>query len=783
MSETLLAVLLVTSSAKGSSLVYRWPPHPLTQPRLARPLPRHDTTCIHADNPWRAAHASQPSNPCDAYVPEEDDYRWHRPNTDRSRALSFSHGRSHPASRRASPSKDMKDSLVIEGTHELHIPEEHDELLGYSSEFLASILCPHSAMCHQKFELVVDELAFIGHPVCAEHDGAWRFRPEKSKSASRGRGSRKGPAQSPHAEDDGTTPDTTVKDLPTSSGTWLQTFHLVMVLDLPDPSSSASGNIAKYFDTIYEQIVFAMTAVMYQEQVLHNFVETECDKLGALKDDYIKQGKAFSTYLDDALKASSIAAAMKTLYESIKDGCIAQLTIHEFPLELQLPPHLDALLHNEDPLENDYADREGDDEDEYGAAAWGPEMSFAWRLPALAPWKSLLRLDDEAEPELYLKLRGPQLSTEDREVAEQLLKFLDMASVTLNLADMASLLDWDLESQVFPTVRWLVHHRRAKIVDVVHPGLKTVFTTPQKLPAPLADLSAEFSRAFSHPSIPPLPKLLSQISTNSNNHFYGAVVGNRDMVPAYHDVVLWLLKRDLLVPLHLRVRIVATSALKEKVRVKRELARARRQHIRRRSLSEHAARRAPPPPDAAPRTRDRSAGSAHAGSDAPDSSPVDYWMSMSPKSARRQARQMSPPPARAHRRDRSLSMLYGRADAGATVPKVAGAEEEDVSLFDDDLLEVASLGTDDGGAQPWDHARPSMIADPARASALERQWLAAMSEGKDPHLARRFEHINQYFDGKCSADEILYKADISRRHLREVLHHYDEHLQTFLHPA
>ena len=92
------------------------------------------------------------------------------------------------------------------------------------------------------------------------------------------------------ADDDGTTPDTTVKDLPTSSGTWLQTFHLVMVLDLPDPSSSASGNIAKYFDTIYEQIVFAMTAVMYQEQVLHNFVETECDTLGALKDDYIKQG-------------------------------------------------------------------------------------------------------------------------------------------------------------------------------------------------------------------------------------------------------------------------------------------------------------------------------------------------------------------------------------------------------------------------------------------------------------------------------------------------------------
>lgn len=49
---------------------------------------------------------------------------------------------------------------------------------------------------------------------------------------------------------------------------------------------------------------------------------------------------------------------------------------------------------------------------------------------------------------------------------------------------MANLLDWDLESQVYPIVRWLVLHRRAKVVDVVHPGLKTAFTLPPKFGAP-----------------------------------------------------------------------------------------------------------------------------------------------------------------------------------------------------------------------------------------------------------------------------------------------------------
>ena len=193
----------------------------------------------------------------------------------------------------------------------------------------------------------------------------------------------------------------------------------------------------------------------------------------------------------------------------------------------------------------------------------------------------------------------------------------------------------------------------------------------------------------------------------------------------YHDVVVWLLKRDLLVALHLRVRVVATATLKEKVRVRRELARARREGIRRRSMSvgRRGARR--------PSESRNSEG-------APDSSPVDYWMSMSPKSARRQARHMSPPPPAGKRRERSLSVLYGLKEID--VEKAKGEYEyEDEDVFLDEDQEVASLDTDEARAQAWDEARPSTIADPARATALEREWLAAMSDGKDASIARRFE--------------------------------------------
>jgi nitrogen permease regulator 3-like protein len=300
MAETLLALFLVTSSAKGSSLVYRWPPSPESQPRLARPRPK-DTIqpSVLADNPWKAANQfdGDPSTILtDHTLPDDDDdYIWPR-SAERDRSKSFSHPASHPSSGRASPTQDIVDNS-FDGSDNGARKNHYDDLLGYSAEFLAGLLCPKRSLCHQKFELIVDNLVFIGHPVCSEKDGVWRFKTEKSKTRSRGRGSRQSSASqrqdesvpSPSKPDeDGHSSST---DFTPSASSWLQIFHFVLVLDLPDPSSSASGNVSKYFDIIYENIAFTVTAVLFQEQVLSNFVETECDLLGSLRDDYVAKGK------------------------------------------------------------------------------------------------------------------------------------------------------------------------------------------------------------------------------------------------------------------------------------------------------------------------------------------------------------------------------------------------------------------------------------------------------------------------------------------------------------
>ena len=268
--------------------MFRWPENPVASPRLARARPEEPDFLSRLDNPWKASHPEQAVE--GAKAPERDygrdpDYcwLWERPIAIRDRSLSFTRS-SHLSPGRGSPIRDR-----VYNPNNVTVPDEYDHLLGYSVDFLSSLLCPQRSMCHQKFELVVDDLAFIGHPVCAELDGVWRFKPEKFKPSSRGRETRVR-TESASPKDTSTSPEIPPFD-PPSQSTWLHTFHFVLVLDLPDPSSSASGNLSKYFNILYDQIAFTLAAVLYQEQILSNFVQKECDVLIALKESCISKGK------------------------------------------------------------------------------------------------------------------------------------------------------------------------------------------------------------------------------------------------------------------------------------------------------------------------------------------------------------------------------------------------------------------------------------------------------------------------------------------------------------
>lgn len=184
------------------------------------------------------------------------------------------------------------------------------------------------------------------------------------------------------------------------------------------------------------------------------------------------------------------------------------------------------------------------------------------------------------------------------------------------------------------------------------------------------------------------------LSKQTDNHFFASVVKSKEFIPIYHDVVLWMLKRDMLVPLHLRIRIVATRELKSRVKV------ARRHVI---------------------------SGKLQNSKSIVDETQVTTKFS-------------SKPMAFLHNNGLKFASHFRRSSLG-------GPGWSDTSdLNKDKADESHGSGSDNSKADEedsgWgtseDQLSSSIIYDPAKATPMQRFWLAAMSDGKPPDIAKRF---------------------------------------------
>lgn len=344
-SADLVAVLLITDSSKGANLVFRWPPRPHVPVRLARPRPpAYLQNYTLTDAAYRASFTSdaeQLKKVVEAHPFDEDTsgapemkYRWqqHWHGTGDLDSLDYTHTTHEtlPKPGRNSPPPSDEESKESNKDTNKSALGLFEDLIGYQAGFLAELLSPKPALCHQKFELSIDELAFVGHPVHAKEDGSWGFselydRPVTAdvENDLRGRTQDRPPPRARfHFADDGEDGDT--EDYPTgppvsiaralprtlypkpgspisltspsmrranvprapapSLTSLLKSFHLVLVLDRPDPSSVASTDLDRYIDAYYRQFAFKFTAAMLYEQGRAGFVAQESDTLVRLRE-------------------------------------------------------------------------------------------------------------------------------------------------------------------------------------------------------------------------------------------------------------------------------------------------------------------------------------------------------------------------------------------------------------------------------------------------------------------------------------------------------------------
>lgn len=203
-------------------------------------------------------------------------------------------------------------------------PAEYKYFLGLDLVELAKVLTPQEDLCQQQFELVIDDLCFLGHPLRPVGQGlTWKFVDEDTEKSApevtRGRtnaprvalstGSTLGvqgitsatnAASEQAIEEPATpTPSRPRLSLSTSSSdpTPINFFHLVIVIDQPDTTVKDKAlRPTRKLDALYRQLIFKVTAALLKAQVEENWVAIQNHELVGMRETFLKKRELMSLF-------------------------------------------------------------------------------------------------------------------------------------------------------------------------------------------------------------------------------------------------------------------------------------------------------------------------------------------------------------------------------------------------------------------------------------------------------------------------------------------------------
>lgn len=612
LASPLLAVLLVTSSSRGSTLSFRYPRRPMLEKRYSK------VRYLVAANEQEGVSGGAELD-AEGLVEDEMAEEYDAGSTlseDLEDSLSSGSNSSEEgetggdiddessetdgvtSSRRDDPevassaggtaATHEAATSTAAAEHARRRQRAYQQYLGYDCDILASLLAPKRELCHQKFELVIDDLAFVGHPVCVDKEGRWD--PE-ADSDRRGRNTARKAEVSGYdigsPAEKAAMPQSSSSGRPQSNSTPMTLFHFVLVLDRPDPSPDLPAlDLTSWLQIFYDNIAFKMTAALFTEEVRCGYVSRECEKISQLRERCMDDGQSYSNFLTHAIHVSSLARSLHQVHSSISLSSNAFVTINEsIDAHLQLPPMLHdparmmKMADVETPVDVNDAIFTGKNNAGLQPIDADQVMYEEWNRttgPFLLPWKTLLLLHNHDDGE---HREGSQDSSDivgpgDKGIEEWARRFTSLLKPTLDgiptLADVADLLGWDLEEDVFPMVRHLIYYREARVIDV--PRIQNYYAvSPLFDLADLAKLSTSWSIRFA--TLPPLPSFLATLSSGLKP--FSVQLNRRDQRQLCLDALIWLLRHEVIVQMHVRLRLIANETSKRRAAQARDQERER----------------------------------------------------------------------------------------------------------------------------------------------------------------------------------------------------------------
>lgn len=292
----------------------------------------------------------------------------------------FTDGALQPTMTMMGPDRDIRN---LDKPH--HQPTDSSLPMDcFDAKFLAQLFSPRPSMSDQRFQVAVDNVLFIGHPLrddpkdtaedsdyydteqdevetmsriasLAERDG-WKITSNVKSNPNLNKQSTKLLAdlglvnlvlnREPSEAGDSTISDgeRAIRD----SQEWKnrgykrrvypKMFHVVFMLDNTVP------NVGSLADRIYEHVLKKLTQTLMIEQVESNFVLTQSRIIRNINDIALAEGYTTGRYLKEVVERSSLAANLVELYNGLRQGKVVHLHVRKrMKLSLHIPrgPPLD----------------------------------------------------------------------------------------------------------------------------------------------------------------------------------------------------------------------------------------------------------------------------------------------------------------------------------------------------------------------------------------------------------------------------------------------------------
>ncbi|EEP78619.1 conserved hypothetical protein [Uncinocarpus reesii 1704] len=555
----LVAIILITCSRAGPRFVYHYPPSPSVasassrRSSRAKPARTSDSSPSSDNDEGSSSDEDEPNHTPRLGSPRPTDRNLHRLSSgSHTIKSSAQHKKRSLESSDQDDAENNRDDRRAGGANGPDNPP-WDCFLGLATNTWEKLLCPSSSWHKRRFEVGVNDLAFVGWPVFVREDGRWRKKWKKKK--------KKTPAgytvldeASLGADYDGHTNDgedyeaehshnmpdqpdnddepsrssmetNTEEDESVTDGNKesMTMFNVVFVMN--PPILEHNSRIKENYDNVIKKLGKGLKS----EQATANYVWKEAQTILQIKEKARENMASLLALYEELLSKSSLAQAIATVYRSISTSKIASITLTPHTtMSLQIPP-LTSTPYLPGPTEPAYPGLWLTTADSVSATDEAPEVEYSGPSKVLAKHFALLLLSDEdtilKDVEASMGTLGPPLA-----------HYIRSSKPTKSFAQISARSSIPLSDiQVLAT--HLIYWRRARAVPPLNKQ-DTYIVSPNCDLSKLPLATAAYEAAF--PTMPSLPKMLAMLSGTPRPYAY--FIPSREHKDVYYDILAWLMR-------------------------------------------------------------------------------------------------------------------------------------------------------------------------------------------------------------------------------------------------